>query len=263
MHISLLGCGWLGLPLAKSLIKKGVVVKGSVTSHEKLPVLSAEGIEPFIISLFADRAKGDISSFLKGSDVLIIDIPPRLRNTESESFTAKIKTLIPYIEVSGIQRVLFISSISVYGKKNTDIVTEETIPHPDTESGKQLLESEQALITNPAFKTTILRFAGLTGGERHPVYHLAGKENLPNPHAPVNLIRRDDCIAIILSIIEKEAWGEIFNAAAPQHPSKEQYYTQKAIELGLEPPKFTGDGCEGKIISSEKLIKFLKYVFNS
>jgi 3-hydroxyisobutyrate dehydrogenase-like beta-hydroxyacid dehydrogenase len=30
--ISILGCGWLGVPLAKHLIQKGFSVKGSVTS---------------------------------------------------------------------------------------------------------------------------------------------------------------------------------------------------------------------------------------
>ena len=34
--IALIGCGWLGLPLAKSLLKKGYQVAGSTTSVEKL-----------------------------------------------------------------------------------------------------------------------------------------------------------------------------------------------------------------------------------
>ncbi|WP_258929290.1 hypothetical protein [Flavobacterium davisii] len=37
--ISLLGCGWLGLPLAESLIKKGYEIKGSTTNLDKIPLL--------------------------------------------------------------------------------------------------------------------------------------------------------------------------------------------------------------------------------
>lgn len=37
--ISVLGCGWLGLPLSKKLIESGFVVKGSTTSSEKLSQL--------------------------------------------------------------------------------------------------------------------------------------------------------------------------------------------------------------------------------
>lgn len=263
MQVSILGCGWLGIPLAQSLRNNGYTVKGSTTSQAKLEALNAVGIEPFIISLNADTVSGDILRFLSNTDVLIIDIPPRSRGTESESFTLKIKNLIPYIEQSGIKQVLFVSSISVYGN-NEGIITEDSIPLSENDSGKQLLETERLLQNNNSFKTTVLRFAGLIGLNRHPVNHLAGKENLPNPNASINLIHQKDCITIIEKIIEKNTWGETFNAAAPFHPIRKEYYTQKAIELGLIPPTFNDDkNSRGKIISSKKLINILDYHFSS
>lgn len=45
--ISILGCGWLGLPLAKALIENGFSVKGSTTSTDKLTALENDGITPF------------------------------------------------------------------------------------------------------------------------------------------------------------------------------------------------------------------------
>ncbi len=262
MQISILGCGWLGLPLAQSFINKGYEVKGSVTTADKLKVLQDHNIIPYNIVLKETGSEGDITGFLNNSDVLIIDIPPRLRNAENENFTKKINGLVPYIETSGIKKVLFVSSISVYGKRNKGIVTEDAIPYPDTESGRQLLETEQLLIKNNSFKTTVVRFAGLIGGERHPVYHLAGRENLPNALAPVNLIHREDCIGIIEAVIKKNVWAETFNAATPYHPSKKEYYTKKAIEFGLQPPQFAGnEGGEGKIITAEKVMEKLVYGF--
>ena len=261
MQVSILGCGWLGLPLAQSLLKKGYAVKGSTTSPEKLVILEEAGITPFLLSLNTNVITGDISGFLTNSEVLIIDIPPRLRGIESELFTDKIKTLIPCIEQSEIKQVLFISSISVYGN-NDDMVTEETIAIPDSDSGKQLLEAEQLLQSNLNFKTTVLRFAGLIGSNRHPVYHLAGKENLPNPYAVINLIHQEDCIGIIERIIEKEAWDQTFNAATPFHPARKEYYTTKAIELKLPQPQFVSEkGSTGKIISSQKIVGLLEYDF--
>ena len=44
MQVSILGCGWLGLPLAKSLIEKGFSVNGSTTSVEKIPEVHGEDI---------------------------------------------------------------------------------------------------------------------------------------------------------------------------------------------------------------------------
>ena len=42
--ISILGCGWLGLPLAKSLLKKKHELKTSTTSPEKMEKLENLGL---------------------------------------------------------------------------------------------------------------------------------------------------------------------------------------------------------------------------
>ncbi|MBP2283523.1 nucleoside-diphosphate-sugar epimerase [Flavobacterium sp. CG_23.5] len=259
--ISILGCGWLGLPLAKALLEKGFSLHGSTTSSEKLSILENAGISPFLISFHSKSVSGSIESFLLGSDTLLIDIPPKLRGINSESFVEKIATLVPFIEKSAVKNVLFISSTSVYGEEN-DIVTEETPLNPDTESGKQLVEAEQILQSNTNFKTTVIRFGGLIGEDRHPVKFLAGRENLDNPEAPINLIHQEDCIGIILKIIETDCWNETFNAVAPFHPSRATYYTQKAADLNLPLPKFNDENASiGKTILSDKVATILKYTF--
>jgi nucleoside-diphosphate-sugar epimerase len=260
-QISILGCGWLGLPLAKILLENNFTVNGSTTSSNKLSILENSGIQSFLISLESDSISGNIDAFLKESSTLIIDIPPKLRGNSKEDFVGKIKTLIPFIEKSAIENVLFISSTSVFGEANL-IVTEETIPNPDTESGKQLLETEHILQSNSNFKTTVLRFGGLIGDDRHPVRFLAGRTNLENPEAPINLIHQDDCIGIIIAILEQNSWNETYNAVAPFHPSRKEYYTQKAFDLGLSLPEFNSDMLSvGKTISSSKIENVLGYFF--
>ena len=274
-QISILGCGWLGLPLAKALLVKGFSVKGSTTTEGKLPVLKAIGIDPFLISLSAVEGGLDsksstsaIDNFLNASKILVINIPPQLRGKSYDSsiankkiFVEKIKTLIPYIEKSMIENVLFVSSTSVYGETDT-MITEETIPTPDTESGKQLLEAEQLLQNNPNFKTTILRFGGLIGDDRNPTRFLAGKQNLENPETPINFIHQEDCIGIILKIIATDSWSEIYNGVSPFHPTRATYYTQKANELGLPLPQFDhSKPSNGKLVLSEKVENFLGYAF--
>ncbi|PWA11670.1 SDR family oxidoreductase [Flavobacterium laiguense] len=267
-QISILGCGWLGFPLAKALLENGFSVKGSTTSEGKLAELKALNIDPFLVALDSKSITGSIENFLSGSKTLVIDIPPQLRGKNSDSATAnekvfveKMKTLIPYIEKSRIENVLFVSSTSVYGKANGTI-TEETIAKPDTESGKQLLEVEALLLNNPNFKTTILRFGGLIGEDRNPITFLAGKENLENPEAPINFIHQEDCIGIILKIITTDSWNEIYNGVCPFHPTRETYYTQKATELVLPLPQFNHSRpSNGKLILSDKVETVLGYTF--
>ncbi len=265
-QISILGCGWLGLPLAKALLKNSFSVKGSTTSVEKLSVLKNSGVQAFQIELSETKIQGEVNSFLENSKILIIDIPPKLRGNSKENFVSKIKNVIPFIEKSTIENVLFISSTSVYGEENL-IVTEETELNPDTESGKQLIKSEQLLQSNPNFKTAILRFGGLIGEDRHPIKFLAGRTNVENPNAPINLIHQEDCIGIILEILrqaqnDKLECNETFNAVTPFHPSRKEYYTQKAIDLNLALPEFNDENSNlGKTISNSKIEKGLGYVF--
>lgn len=259
--ISILGCGWLGLPLANALLENGFSVNGSTTSEAKITILRQLGVNPFLISLNSERIEGDIIAFLKHSEILIIDIPPKLRGNSNEDFVGKIKTLIPCIEKSSVKKVLFVSSTSVYADKNV-LVTEATVPQPETESGKQLLQAEHLLQNNSHFATTIIRFGGLIGTDRHPIHSLSKKISVENPDAPINLIHQDDCIGIIKEIIQKKSWRETYNGVTPFHPSRESYYGNKAIELNIVAPQFNHTNASiGKTILSDKLETVLKYEF--
>ncbi|WP_291274250.1 SDR family NAD(P)-dependent oxidoreductase [Flavobacterium sp.] len=263
MNISLLGCGWLGLPLAQHLIATGHVVKGSTTSIEKLAVLKSCCINPYLIALNEDKIEGDVNNFLLHSEILVIDIPPKLRGLVKENFVQKITNLIPYIEQSTIKKVLFISSTSVYADtENLPTITEETIPNPDTESGKQLYEVEQMLQSNTQFKTTILRFGGLIGTNRNPINMLAGRTDVANPEAPINFIHQTDCIGVIEAILNQNSWNEIYNAIGLEHFLRKNYYSEKAKELGLTPPQFNFEKISlGKYVSNAKIKNQLGYTF--
>jgi nucleoside-diphosphate-sugar epimerase len=266
--ISILGCGWLGLPLAKKLLGNDYEVKGSTTSESKLEVFKNVGISPFLIKLEENEITGNLESFLANTAVLIVDIPPKLRGNNKENFVQKIKNLIPFVENSKVKKVLFVSSTSVYGDTfPIEERDEESALNPDTEGGKQLVEVEKLLQSNENFQTTILRFGGLIGSDRNLAKFLAGKENVENPEAPINFIHQEDCIGIICAMlrqVENETWNwnDTFNAVTPNHPNRENYYTEKALEMNLKVPTFVKDPISiGKKISSKKLQNKLNYIF--
>lgn len=262
-QISVIGCGWLGLPLAKQFIKNNYTIKGSTTSKSKLELLESFNIKGYFVKFSNKGIEGEIDECLKNSSILILNIPPGLRKNPENNFVEQIELLMPHIEQSSIEKVLFVSSTSVYGDTETiPIITEKSALTPDTASGKQLLSVEKLLQKNKNFKTTILRFSGLFGEDRQPATYLSGRTHLQNPEAPVNLIHLDDCIHIILSIIEQNIWNETFNASTTPHPKRKNYYTLQCENLNLPIPEFdTNTISKGKQIDASKLIHLLDYHF--
>jgi predicted dinucleotide-binding enzyme len=92
MTVSILGCGWYGLPLAKTLVAKGTKVNGSTTSAGKLETLAEAGIKPFLIDLSADDAAYNSEFFT--CDVLVIAIPPKSRAGEGAEYVPKLQRVI-------------------------------------------------------------------------------------------------------------------------------------------------------------------------
>ena len=258
IRIAIIGCGWLGLPLAELLIEKEYLVSGSTTSSDKIPKLKGKGIDPFLIS-FPNNIK-DLKAFLQ-ADIIIVNIPPGRKNPYLErDYPAYIRTIIENIPQSS--KVLFISSTSVYGNAKGE-VTELSPRNPVSSSGKALVEVEDFLVkklnmaSGDAPRATILRFGGLVGGERHPGRFLAGKKEVKNGDAPVNLIYRKDCIQCIYEIIRQKKWGENYNLSADKHPTKKSLYIKANIDLDVEPPTFLDGGSDLKRINNSKIKKDL------
>ncbi len=260
-QISILGCGWLGFPLALSLQRKGYNIKGSTTSEDKKTNLKAAQIAPYLIHLTEKGVTGDFAGFVECSETLIINIPPGMRKDPSESFSKKMEKLMLLLERAALKQLLFVSSTSVFSDRQGEV--DETIePKPDTLSGKELLKSEQLLAANTSFKTTILRFGGLIGENRHPINYLSGRIAVPGGNAPVNLIHLEDCIGIIQAVIETGFWGKTVHGVHPHHPKKSEYYTQNAQEKNLPPPHFNKETeAVYKVVSSKNVSTELDYTF--
>lgn len=261
--ISILGCGWLGLPLARRLLAEGYEVKGSTTREEKLGSLKAAGIEPGRIVL-GETVEGDLKGFLD-SDVLILDIPPGRREEVEESHVLQVSQLIDALLVSPVKHVLFVSSTSVYPDLGREVV-EDDAQDPDLAgkpAGRVLLFAEEMLRSERAFSTTVVRFGGLIGPGRNPSDFLQRMKTVVDPEQPVNLIHLDDCIGIVCAILRQGAWGEVFNACCPGHPTRGAFYEAAASRLGIDVPQADRPAASRpfKIVSSRKLADVLGYRF--
>jgi len=258
MTISILGCGWYGLALAKAYIADEAMVKGSTTSAEKLALLEAEGIAPYLIDLAEEISINHRDFFT--CDMLVIAIPPKSRSGEGEAYVVKMQHVVDAINKYEVKKVILISSTGVYADLNRE-VTEQTDPQPNTPSGQILLQAEEIFRQQITLKTTIIRFGGLIGPGRDPGRFFAEKKDIANGLAPINLIHLYDCIGITKAIITQGVFSQTINACTPHHPTRLDFYTQAAAKAGLVRPEFIPELKEWKIINSVAVGESLQYAY--
>ncbi len=260
--ISILGCGWLGFPLGKILVDEGYIVKGTTRDSGKLPILRGHDIWPWLLTLNPQPVYEEPVDNFFDCDTLIINVPPGLRaGNPSEFPVLQMQGILPWIK-RNMPHVIYVSSTSVY-PDNGGLVTESGTNAIQDSEAHPILLAERFLQSDNTFSTTIIRFSGLYGYDRNPARYFAGRENVRNGSAPVNLIHLDDCINIIQRLIEKDIRDEIFNASSDEHPSREEYYTEMVRKAGLKLPTFsdTDEDTRHKIVSNQKLKDALGYRF--
>ncbi len=240
MRVSILGCGWFGTALAKSLIGNGIRVKGSTTSQNKL-----DETRTHVVNL---KTPGEsvVDPDFFDCDVLVV--ANNVRMDDEATYLKRVEFTISLIKQFTISRVIFISSTSVYGDYNA-VVDETTPPQPETLSARLLFKAEQ-LFQNAPFACNILRLGGLIGPGRDPGKFFAGKTNIGNGLAPVNLIHLDDAVGITIQLIGAGVNRAVMNAVFPDHPNRRDFYTGATMAIGLPPPAFVAERMQWKIVVS-------------
>ncbi|WP_199769318.1 uroporphyrinogen-III C-methyltransferase [Flavivirga eckloniae] len=258
-QISILGLGWLGLPLALELQKKGHAISGSVSGLDKLKTFAKYTFSATRIHVASDTIIGDWDAFIYEASTIIINFPPkRIENIET-IYPLQIEQIIQ--RTPKHVKVIFVSSTSVY--QNTNRLTDETeCCQPEKASGIGVLKAEQLLREHFGSNLTILRLAGLIGPQRHPGRFLANKKHLKNPNIPVNLIHQKDAIGLIESIIDQHYFGDIINGCADEHPKRKAFYEKAALKLELPAPVFEDTEHESyKLIDNTKSKKALHFKY--
>lgn len=265
MKITIIGCGWLGLPLGEYLSFLSHEVKGSTTKISKLVSLENAGIEPFLLKLSPEI---DCENFdeLIDSELIIINIPPRVAKNGPDFHLKQIENLISGIKskfsVKSVPpgetqpKIIFISSTSVY-PDNNQLASEITV----IDNNSVLIKAEN-LLKKSIEKVTVLRFGGLMGYDRYPAKYYAGKP-FNNWQSGVNYLHQEDAILTISHIINQNIWNETFNVCSPIHPSRKEIIEKNCVDLGLELPIFIEpeSPIPFKIISPEKLISETTFQF--
>jgi len=244
MKIAVIGCGWLGFPMARELANNSFEILGSSRDERRFSELKNANIEPFI---YDGVNNSELPQNVKQADWVIICFPPK----GAKDYADQIKALIDQLD-TGV-KIIFTSSTGVYPNAALTL-NEEAEIIPD-----HIVYLAEEAIRNSGNPYIILRLAGLIGPNRHPVRFLSGRE-IENGEHPVNLVQLTDIIEAVKTIISANKTNVTYNISAPEHPTKKAYYTQMAYEMALAPPVyFAKTDSNGKVVDGSKITKELNF----
>jgi nucleoside-diphosphate-sugar epimerase len=259
--IAVLGCGWLGLPLAKHLLAQGHRVLGTTTSAEQLPALAAAGIEAELLQLGPEFTASDelrLTSLLSQATSLVLNVPPRA--AVAGGYPQLLRPVHRAVAAARLQSVLFVSTTGVYPDEPR--LMRETDAISTRDAASDVLRTEGHFVPRYGqWQSTVVRLGGLIGPERAPGRFLAGRRNLPQGDAPTNLLHLTDAVGVLSTILGQGIWGHTLNVCAQSHPVRRDFYPAAAAYLGLEPPVFLPGGSSSKTIDSSRLRALVPYQF--
>lgn len=240
MKVGIIGLGWLGLPLAKSLLNKGFQVIG--TTRSRSVGLSHECFSHVLFDPL--QKKQSSSAYFSDLNVLILAFTPS--RTDEKAYAKDCVRLLDFISPSC--KVIHLSSSSIYPERNG------TFNESDYPAGSVKTNSigyaELAISSMLRDRLTIIRLSGLVGPKRYPVTAMAKSGKTYQAFDPVNVIHLEDAIGLIEHVIQNKLWNKTINGCSTEHPFKGQFYTEMASKLGIDPPLFEDQKRSERIISN-------------
>ena len=274
MRVLIVGCGYVGLPLGKELVRQGREVFGLRRGVLAEKELKAAGIQP----LRADITKLDELEKLPCDFDWVVNCAASGGGGAEDYrkiYLEGNRNLVAWLANSPLKKFIYTSSTSVYGQNDGSLVTENSPAEPDADTTKVLVETEKLLLAAAAerqFPAVVLRVAGIYGPARGHSFKqfLRGEARIEGEGARwLNTIHRDDLIGVIIAALRNAKPGEIFNAVDNEPVSQLKFFEWLAAELKRPlPPKVAADaeawrrrGVTNKRVSNAKLRAELKHQF--
>jgi nucleoside-diphosphate-sugar epimerase len=246
MRTLIIGCGYLGLRVARLWIAAGSHVSAVTRSPDRATELLAAGIEPIVADVMAPESL----QRLPPADVLLhaVGYDRHAGHARREVYVDGLENVLR--EAAGrVGRLVYVSSTSVYGQTNGEWVNEESPCDPQTDNGRACLDAEQVVWryfppSDARVRTAnILRLSGLYGPGRliARVESLRSGDSIAgNPDAWLNLIHVEDAAHAVVACAERGTPGTTYLVSDDRPVTRREYYSRLAELVGAPPPVFNG-----------------------
>jgi len=238
MRVAILGCGYVGLELARQLEVAGHSAVGVRRSEDGLAAVRETGAE----AVQADVTDADSLAAVPDVDAVVFAASSGGRGAEAarEVYVEGLRTAVEQFggREDAPDRLVYTSSTGVYGDHDGGWVDEATPLDPTTEKTEALVEAERvALDEAPEFgmNPTVVRFAGLYGPDR---YRLTRYLEGPVTEGYLNMVHREDAAGVVRFALTGDAAGDedVLLAVDNEPVDKWAFADWLADECGVDHP---------------------------
>ena len=273
MDALILGCGYVGMRIAKQLAASGHTVYGAKRHIENPRDFEEAKIIPLELDV-TDKGQLEkipeciqwcvnaVSSSRRGPDVY-----RQVYLDATRDIIAKLGSLPDF------KHLVQISSTSVFGQTDGSWIDEGADRSPSTETSQILVEAEDLLLhatTESHFPATIARVSGIYGPGRGFLFQqfVKGEATMVDDGSRIiNMIHVDDIVGAIIQMLAQARPGTSFNVTDSAPTTQLEFFRWLVDELGGElPPSASPEALRkrkravtNKKVSNSRLIHDLNY----
>jgi nucleoside-diphosphate-sugar epimerase len=217
----IIGCGYIGLPLALQLQAEGHEIDAWVHSNESAATLEGCRFRLIITGSAADPA---VWLTLDRTYDLVVHCASSGGGGEAAYEEVYVQSAHEMAMRQPNARKVFVSSTSVYGQLNGELITEKSEAEPESATGKILRRAEQIALGANA---TVVRSSGIYGPKRGVLFEKfrRGEATIDGDGKRwINQIHQRDLVVALLVVIAWGKPGEIYNATDDTPVQQRDYY---------------------------------------
>jgi nucleoside-diphosphate-sugar epimerase len=241
MRVLIVGCGYVGMEVARACLADGHEVHGVRRSPAGLAMLAAAGIQPLAGDV-ADASS--VATWPRRWDVVVNAVSSSGGGLEGyrRAYLEGSTNLASHLRDSPTCRVVHVGSTSVYPQTDGSWVDEESPAEPVGEAGRVLVATEQAWLDawrRHALPVLLLRASGIYGPGRGRMLAqvLSGEARIEGDGSRwLNMIHRDDVAGAVLSAMARGVPGRIYNVTDNEPVQQRDLLAWLASSRGLPVP---------------------------
>jgi len=263
MRVLIIGCGYVGVPLGRSLVLDGHEVFGLRRSSAADAELITAGIGP----LHADITDLNQLQAITPLFDWVINLVSSTRGGPEEYSAVYLqgtRNILAWLRPHPPLRFIYTSSTSVYAQDDGSIVEEGSLTAPTNQTSRILLETENELLHHKWLPSLILRVAGIYGPGRGHLFKQFLRDEAVlrgDGESYINMIHLADLAAAIVHLLKLPAspTNQLLNIVDDEPVKQREFFEWLAGRLGKPmPPSVPPDpsrkrGLTNKRVSNAKL----------